>query len=574
MNKDFLELAEKLRDLPLKKVIKLYKKTKNKRIIVARCYYDLKFFAKFFFCETIIESDGTKKKIGHTKDPFNDLHLDYFKEFNPNEEKVRKVFQASRGSAKTTLLCLIDPLHRACYATEKYQLILSSTTPLARGKSKDIHREVGLNEKLREFYGLDLDDKRASTETFLVRSSFGKCFFHAQGFFSQIRGAKFGSERPTRILYDDVTHGEHVFSEDQREKAKRQFKTDILQACQPGTSHIFLGTTIHSQDLLTELSKDPLWDSKTYKAIKVWPKNMSKWEEWEEIWRDPSITPRQKKEKARLFYVEHKKEMDEGAEVLWPEREDLYWLMVNRITVGRREFGAEKQMEPYLTEDSLFQNISWFYIDRREIDGIMTQGYYIEKHKKFIPFESGRFQRFYALDPATGERKKQTQKKTLSQSARVIADKDLDTGNIYIREARMDRKAPSKIIYEMYDLHNQNEFEKMGFEENLFKDLFHEHIESIKKEWVNKNGFTMDLPFASIYNDHPKEERIYSIEPLVTSGTLLFNKHMNPDYLTQLQDYPNCDHNDGLDATEILTRIADPRAKLTSYSFPSLVRRH
>ena len=272
MDKDFLYLAEKVRKLSKTQFWKIYKKTKNKRLIVARSFYDLKFFAKFFFSEVLVNSDGTRVRRGHTANSFNDMHETYFKEFEPIEQNVQKVIQAARGSAKTTLLCLIDPMHRVCFSTEKFILILSSTTPLAMEKANTIHTEVSQNKKLRHFFGLDFVYKKTSRGTFELESSFGNCYVHSQGFFSQIRGAKKGFHRPTRILYDDVTHGERVFSEAQREKAERQFYTDIKQASQPGTNHIFLGTTIHRSDLLNKLAANPAWKAYKYKAIKKWPK--------------------------------------------------------------------------------------------------------------------------------------------------------------------------------------------------------------------------------------------------------------------------------------------------------------
>jgi len=569
MDSDFIALAKRLKELPTKKVIALYKKSQNKRIIVARCYYDLKLFSQFFFSDVKIAPDGTKYKVGHTKDPFNKLHLDYFDDFDPQEKRIQKIYLAARGSAKTTLICLIDPLHRACYSTEKYQLILSSGAPLARAKSKDIHREVSMNDKLRHFYGLEFGAKRASIDSFLVKSVFGECFFHAQSFDSQIRGAKHGSERPTRVIYDDIVHGEEVFSEIQREQAKRKFLTDIKMASQPDTNHIMVGTTIHAQDLITEMSKQPTWKAKTYKAIRKWPKNMGLWDKWEKIWKDPTLTPNKKEEKAQMFYAEHSEKMNEGAEVLWPEREDLLFLMKERLTIGRREFGAEKQMEPFLNTDSLFQVISWYREEER--DGVF--GYYIEDSDKFIEYDRSRFVRYYALDPATGERKTQTQKKSLSQSARVIADRDIESGVVFLKIAIMDRKAPSKVIREMYDLHSEHDFLKMAFEENLYRGLFGEHIHSMKEKWANETGGgELELPFEEIYNKKPKEERIYSLEPLVSSGKILFNKYMNPDFLTQLRDYPNCDHNDGLDALEILIKVIDNSSALLMHKLSNYGR--
>ena len=217
MNNDFISDAKEVLKIP---VIDLYDELesspeeKEKELVRLRSYFDLKFFCTYFFSHLNEEN----KMEGHASDPFNKFHKEYFKDFSPKEEGVRRVFMASRGSAKTTLMCLFDTIHRCCYGTEKYILVLSSTTPLARGKVQDIHNEVTNNEKLRNFFGLDFAHKIHSKEKFLVKSYYGDCYIHSIGFFGQLRGIKFGSQRPTRIILDDVTHSEHVHSETQREK--------------------------------------------------------------------------------------------------------------------------------------------------------------------------------------------------------------------------------------------------------------------------------------------------------------------------------------------------------------------
>ena len=148
---------------------------------------------------------------------------------------------------------------------------------------------------------------------------------------------------------------------------------------------------------------------------------------------------------------------------------------------------------------------------------------------------------FYALDPATGERKKRTQKKQLSKSARLVAARDNHTGTLYVIQAIMDRRSPSKIIWEMYDLHDQHNFLRMGYEKNLFRELFEEHISAIKKSWEDKNRVELRLPHYGIWNRLKKEQRIYSVEPFVSSGQVLINEHINPEFLAQLKSYPNTD---------------------------------
>ena len=147
----------------------------------------------------------------------------------------------------------------------------------------------------------------------------------------------------------------------------------------------------------------------------------------------------------------------------------------------------------------------------------------------------------------------------------MIAAKDNYTGKLYVVQVIMDRESPSHIIKEMYKLHKKYGFVRMGFEENLFRDLFREAIAEQSKKENN-----VKLPWHSIWASQDKEKRIYSIEPKVTNGSLLFNKYTSPDFKTQITDYPNCDHNDGLDALEILCKIADPNTGLKAFAFSSI----
>ena len=544
---DFLKLAKKLQNIPYKKFIALTKKHPDKitQLLRAKSYYDIKFFAKYFFSDPTEE--GPRK--GHTSHPFNKMHLNFFKNYQPEEKNLLKVILAARGSAKTTLICLIYVLHKVCYNNEKYIMILSSTTPLSRQKSKDIHTEIKHNEKLQQVFKIDFEGKRtASSENFVVNSCFGDCKIQSQSFNSQIRGTKYKENRLTLVILDDVVHGEEVFSEEQRIKAERQLKTDIMQASQPGTNFVYIGTRIHDKDLGSELARDPAWHSEVYPAFEKWPERMDLWEQWEEILKDPTKTKSQKAILADKFYEKNKVKMTKGAKVLWPEREDVLFLMKERMKIGHKAFGAEKQMIAFLTSDTLFEDITWFV--PKTIQG--HYGFYLEKQDEFIPFDEARFTKYYSLDPATGEEKKQTQKKTLSQSARIIAAKDETTQTLYIIDAFMDRKPPLKIIKEMYDLHHHHDFHKMFFEENLFRDLYKGTIKSVGESWNRKYDTDLKLPTISIWNSQEKEQRIYALEPKVSMAKIVFNKHINPDFIAQIETYPNSDHNDGLDSLQIL----------------------
>ena len=546
---DFKKLAKKLKNVPLEDLKShLPKNAPNsalKTLLRAKCYYDLKSFALVFFRSR----NELGELEGHAKDPFNEMHLNFFKKFHPDEKNIRKCILASRGSAKTTLICLIYLLHRVCYGNDRFIMLLSSTQPLARTKSKAIHSEVHTNEKLKDVFDLKFASKRkTSTDAFVISSCYGECKIQSHGFYAEIRGIKHNESRPSLLILDDVVHGEEVFSEEQRIKMERHFNTDIIQTIQPGTNIIYIGTRIHDQDLGSILSRKPLWDTEIYPAFKSWPTNMELWKKWEDILTDPTKNKIEKEHLALEFYKKNKKEMLAGAKVLWPERETVLELMRQRLDVGKKEFDAEKQMVAFLTGDSLFE--TWIEFFPTEQDG--DYGFYIPKYQKFIRYDESRFIKYYSFDPATGERKKSTKTKSLSNSARIISAYDTHTGNTYLLECFLDRKPQTKIIEEMCDLHTHHNFHKMFLEKNLFRDLHGSTIKLIQEEWNREHNVNINLPIVGIWNDVDKEQRIYSLEPHFAMGRLLVNKYINPKYLSEMTSYPNSDKNDALDATEIL----------------------
>ena len=521
--------------------------TKNETL--SKAFFEFDFFIKFFLTHHIL--DKSTGKIT----PFNQMALDYFKEFNPREKGIRKIIRASRGASKTTLIALADTLHRLLYSTEKFIVIFSSTAPLSMDKIKDIRTELIWNERIQNYFNVQFEQKRISTEQFTITTKFGRSTIKAQSFFSQIRGLKKREERPTRMIFDDVTHGERVFSEVQREKAKRQYETDIVNAGSPSTSYIFVGTTIHKDDLVTELSRSPLWKSYTYPAIERWPDDMNLWKDWEDIMLNREDKDREAK--ADKFYLSNKEKMDKGAKVLWPERENLLYLMKLRLQ-GRRSFDAEKQMRPYLSGDSLFPQIGWFKLTWK--DGVL--GFLIEDNEVFLPMKSvypdHRWQIFYALDPATGEKKTQSSKRSLSFSSRIIVYRDITTDRKFVLKDRTNRDSPSSVIREMIEWSDQYKFQRIGVEANLFRDLYKSAIEHELDEFQKRKGYRPEMPFYEVYQDESKEQRIYGIEPKIYSKEIIFCRGLSNEAIGQLENYPNTDHNDFLDAVEIMAKITDP----------------
>ncbi len=68
---------------------------------------------------------------------------------------------------------------------------------------------------------------------------------------------------------------------------------------------------------------------------------MSLWEEWESIYSN--VDHLNAIHEAATFYEKYRTEMNEGAEILWPDHEPLEILMKMRAESGRVAFEREKQ---------------------------------------------------------------------------------------------------------------------------------------------------------------------------------------------------------------------------------------
>ena len=125
-------------------------------------------------------------------------------------------------------------------------------------------------------------------------------------------------------------------------------------------------TPIEADDLSETFANDPGWKTKTYKLMKSWPKCHNPeatpeerkgvrdyWEEYWEIFQAEKAADRVPHIAANRFYRKHRKEMDDGAEVLNPHNFDpktevsgIQHAMNIMFRDGLDTFMSEYQMQP------------------------------------------------------------------------------------------------------------------------------------------------------------------------------------------------------------------------------------
>lgn len=509
-----------------------------------RCEHDFETFCEIFFSHYIQFS-------------FNTFHRDCFDFYRTNQTAVRRVDCAPRGYAKSTVKGLFKPLHDICYGLQKYLLFISATKAQSIEKLKDIRAEILANDLLIDVYGVHFPTAKPGAESFEVFSPMGSVFLKTVSAGTEIRGLRYREARPSKIILDDAENTEEVDNEELREKTKKWFFEVVSNLGSNQTDIEIVGTILHRNSLLMTLNQNPAYTTNIYRAVLSWAERKDLWDKWRTIYTN--LDNEERGEDAELFYMEHKEEMLKGTKVLWPEKEPYVHLMKEMVEKGKRAFMKEKQNQPLPSNDALFDNIWWYYETTK--DGI--EGVIIEKTGAFIPMRD--LFAYGALDPATGDGKGKN-KKRLDYSCIASGLKDMK-GRLFVHKDFTKKVRPSRYIQEIFEHNELMNYEKFGVEINLYRTLLIENIVREKKSLEadrKKRGvkdWGIKVPFYEIDNRDKKEKRIYTLEPKVNNGWILFNRTLSIEFMDMIEQFPGGDHDDGPDALEMLWGMVNNRYK-------------
>ncbi len=429
-----------------------------------------------------------------------------------------------RGGAKSTIGTLTYALRAAVEGWEPYIWIVSDTKQQARGHLENLKLELTTNKLLADDYPASTG-KGSTWRVNVVRLNNGVTI-EALGTGQRLRGKRSGANRPTLIVCDDLQNDDHMRSAMARENSLRWFEGALLKSGTPQTNVVNLATALHRDALALKLDRTPGWTSQVFQAIRRWPDNMSLWHEWERIYCN--LEGGDSPAAARAFYERNRTAMDEGAELLWPELEDLYTLMRMRVEGGRTAFEREKQGSP-LSPDAC----EW-------------PADYFDEHVWFDRWPSDLRLKVMALDPSKGRDSRRG-----DYSAFVLLGVDRD-GVLYV-DADLARRPTPEMVATGVELCRVFRPDAFGVETNQFQELLSDEFaaEFQRQEMVDVHPWGID-------NRVNKPVRIRRLGPFLSSRRLRF-KSDSPGtrlLLEQLQEFPAADHDDGPDALEMAIRLA------------------
>ncbi len=506
--------------------------------VIARCATDIEFFAKTFFPH-------------YCKFPFNVFHKDTFRDYKLYERNVRRASAAPRGYAKSTLKVLIKPIHDICYKLEKFIVILSNTEAQSVSKLKDIQAELIDNELLTSFYGRLIQSRKVGSTDFIATNGNHSCRLLAMGSGTEMRGIRYRDVRPTKIILDDIEHSTEVENEMLRDKMQDWYDDVVSKIGDTETNIEVVGTILHERSLLRRLLANARYSSREYKAVISWAERKDLWDQWTQIYTN--LDDEERLEKAQKFYQDNKSDMDQGVQVLWPDKEPYYRLMEEIIENGIRSFMKEKQNSPMSDDEKVFrpEDIWWY----RETD----KGLLIEKTNVLIPWNS--LTAYGSIDPSTGQRKVTSNKKTDFTS--IVCGYADAKKRLFVDSDYTKRVSPSVFIKKIFELHEQYQFYKFGVETNLFRNLLIKNINDERLRIEKEEKKIIKVKFYDIELHDNKEKRIYTLEPKVFHGHILFNRDkVSTEFMNQLYDFPKAQHDDAPDSLEMLYGLVNNKYKV------------
>jgi predicted phage terminase large subunit-like protein len=430
---------------------------------------------------------------------------------------------APRGSAKSTWVSLVYPLWAALCRYEPYIQIISDTQSQARLLLEAIKRELEDNPLLVTDYpwAVGRGSPWGQDRIRLVNG----VVIEALGTGAKIRGRRNRAERPSLIIVDDPQNDQHVTSALQRERSWSWFNRAVANAGTPETNVLVLGTALHRDCLVLKLRCTGGWEGKTFRAIEKMPERMDLWSTWERIYTD--WEDREHDKQAAEYYRQHSKEMNTGAELLWPEREDLYALMCLRATIGAAAFASEKQGDPFDPAAC-----EW------PPEYFSGPGFWFEQWPENLIIKT------LALDPSKG-------KEDDVSDYPALVKLGIDRSQVMYVEADLRRRPTPQIVADSVEMVRQFRPDAFGVEVNAFQELLVADLLRVGK------ARGLHLPIYTIPNNVNKEVRIRRLGTYLAQRKLRF-KTRSPGtslLVEQMKDFPVGNHDDGPDALEMALRL-------------------
>ena len=457
----------------------------------------------------------------------------------------QQAIAAPRGHAKTTNFTFKDTLHAVLYQYKHYPILLSDSSEQAEGFLDDIKTELEDNPHILEDFGILKGDKVWRSSVILTKTGIK---LEAIGSGKKIRGRRHRNWRPDLLVLDDIENDENVNTPEQRKKLKSWFDKAVSKAGDTYTDIMYIGTILHYDSLLSRVLINPTYRTKKSRAVLSFATNTALWEEWERIYTN--LFDEDHEANAWTFFQANEKEMLEGTQVLWEEKNPYYKLMQKRLSEGEASFNSELQNDPIDPENADFSE-EWL-------------DYY---EPELMDFSKPNFLLVGANDPSLGKNKK------ADTSTIIDLALDLNTGYMYVLGASVEKRKPDVIIDDVIETHRR-------YKRDLKKGYYKFGVETVQFQYFFKDVMAAKaleageyIPIEEIQSIANKELRIRSLQPFVKNKWIKFNRN-HKELIKQLTEFPMGANDDAPDGLQMAVSLAQSvRATASRPEYKTVQRR-
>lgn len=421
---------------------------------------------------------------------------------------------APRGEAKSTHCSQLFPLWCITRGVKNYILIIMDAFDQAASMLEAIKVELEANPRLKLDFPEICGQGRVWKEGVCVTANGKKVQAFGSG--KRLRGLRHGPARPDLVVLDDIENDENVRRVEQRDKTESWVDKAVANvgAADGSLDQLYIGTILHYDSVLARKLRNPLWRSIKLASIRQWPDRMDLWEKWEELLRNDGL------DAALEYFSKNREEMERGSEVSWPEVRPLHALMQLRVRIGIAAFDAEQQNDPISSDDALFGKIT-FWVERLS-DWVF----------------------FGACDPSLGKNNKGR-----DPSALLVGGLNRETGILDVVEASIRRRLPNRVISDIIAFQDEYKCVRWAVEAIQFQEFF-------RTQLVEQSAkLLIPVPAIPVQPQTDKALRIECIQPHVSNGIIRLHPRQSV-LIEQMRHYPMVEHDDGLDALEMLWSIA------------------
>lgn len=206
--------------------------------------------------KNIYEDNGLLWGMMYLKEHFRQegswFHLKVFLESCKNRWLA---IHAPRGSAKSTVLCLLKPSHAVCFKQKRFIVIVQNTFAKASRSLENIKIELRDNALIKKDFGIEVTKDAEGDSIFMHPDGFStRVLCKGADQIGSIRGEKYGAYRPDLILVDDVEDDEMVKSPERRATLMELFNEALMPAGDFKTCQVLvIGTVLHDDSMLAHL---------------------------------------------------------------------------------------------------------------------------------------------------------------------------------------------------------------------------------------------------------------------------------------------------------------------------------